>query len=79
MQLIKYFTAEYAHDKEEFYIGMVAEDQQTFEDLVQHLKNAFRSGKTISELIRDFYGWAQKKNKSKDAFAEIYRYWSGKS
>ena len=54
----------------EFYMGMVAEEQQTFEGLVQHLKNAFQSGETISELISDFYGWAQKKNKSEDTFAD---------
>ena len=70
MQLIKDFTAEHGHDKVEFYMGMVVEDQQTFKGLVQHLKNTFQSGKTISELISDFYGWAQKKSKSKDAFAD---------
>ena len=58
MQLMKDFTAEHAHAKVEFYMGMVTEDQQTFEGLVQHLKNAFQSGKTISELISDFYGQA---------------------
>ena len=46
------------------------EEHKTFEGLVQHLKYAFQSGETISELIRDFYGWAQKKSKSKDAFAD---------
>ena len=51
-------------------MGMVTEEQQTFEGLKQHLRNAFQSGKMISELISDFYGWAQKKSKSKDAFAD---------
>ena len=51
-------------------MGMVTEDQQTFEGLIQHLKNAFQSGKTISKLISDFYSWAQKKNESKDMFAD---------
>ena len=58
MQLIKDFTAEHACNEVEFYMGMVAEEQQTFEGLIQHLKNAFQSGKTISKLISDFYGWA---------------------
>ena len=31
MQLIKDFTAEHACNKVEFYMGMVADDQQTFE------------------------------------------------
>ena len=41
MQVIKDFTAERAHDKVEFYMGMVADDQQTFEGLIQHLKKCF--------------------------------------
>ena len=34
MQLIKDFTAECAHDEVEFYMGMVADEQQTFKGLV---------------------------------------------
>ena len=41
VQLIKVFTTEHACDKVEFYMGMVGEDQQTFEGLIQHLRNAF--------------------------------------
>ena len=52
-------------------MGMVLEDQQTFEGLVQHLKNAFHYGETISELISDFYGQTQKNNESEDVFAEV--------
>ena len=70
MQLIKDFTAECACDKVEFYMGMVTEDQQTFEGLVQHLKTAFQSRKTINELMIDFYSQAQKKNKTEDVFAD---------
>ena len=62
MQLIKVFTAEHVRDEVEFYMGMVADEQQTFEGLIQHLKNAFQSGETTSELISDFYARAQKKN-----------------
>ena len=54
MQLIKDFTAEHACDEVEFYMGMVTDGQQTFEGLVQHLKNAFQSGETTSKLISDF-------------------------
>ena len=39
MQLIKDFTAEHACSEVKFYMGMVADEQQTFEGLVQHLKN----------------------------------------
>ena len=70
MQLVKDFTAEHAHDEVEFYMGMVTEDQQTFEGLMQHLKNAFQSRETISKLIINFYGWTQRKNKSEDIFAD---------
>ena len=69
MQLVKDFTAEHARDKVEFYMGM-ADDQQTFEGLIQHLKNAFQSGETTSELISDFYARAQKKNESEEVFAD---------
>ena len=70
MELIKDFTAECAHNEVEFYMGMVVEDQQTFEGLIQHLKNAFQSGETISKLISNFYHQAQKKNESEDVIAD---------
>ena len=37
---------------------------------MNHLKHAFQSGETVSELISDFYGQHQKKNESEDAFAD---------
>ena len=42
MQLIKDFTT---CNEVEFYMGMVIEEQQTFEGLIQHLKNAFSLAK----------------------------------
>ena len=41
MQLIKDVTAEHACNEVELYMGMVMEEQQTFESLVHHLKNVF--------------------------------------
>ena len=70
IQLVKNFTAERAHDEVEFYMGMIADDQQTFDGLVNHLKNAFQLGETVSELISDFYGQHQKNNELEDAFAD---------
>ena len=61
MQLIKDFTAEHACDKVEFYKGVGCERPAAFEGLMQHLKNAFQSGKTINELISDFYGWPRRR------------------
>ena len=65
----KRFSAERACNEVEFYMGMVTEDQQTFEGLIQHLKNPLQSAETISELISDFYGQTQK-NESEDIFAD---------
>ena len=56
IQLVKDFTAQCAYHEVECYMGMVAEDHQTFEGIVQYLKNTFQFGETISEIIRDFYG-----------------------
>ena len=62
IQLVKDFTAERAHDEVEFYMGMIVDDQQTFSGLVNHLKNAFLSGETVSKLISNFYDCHQKRN-----------------
>ena len=51
-------------------MGMIADDQQSFDGLVNHLKHAFQLGETMSELISDFYGRSQKKNELEDAFAD---------
>ena len=70
IQLVKDFTAERARNEVEFYMGMIADDQQSFDGLVNHLKNAFQLGETVSELISDFCSHHQKKNKLEDAFAD---------
>ena len=54
LQLVQDFTPKQAHEKGEFYLGIVAEKDQTFEGLIKHFKCAFQSGDTISELISDF-------------------------
>ena len=69
IQLVKDFTAECTCDEVEFYMGMITEDQQTFDGLVNHLKSTFQSGETVSELISDFYGHYQMKNELEDMFA----------
>ena len=70
IQLVKDFTAERAHNEVEFYMGMIVDEQQSFDGLVNHLKHAFQSGETVSELISDFYSHHQKKNESEDAFID---------
>ena len=53
-----------------FTMGMIADDQQTFDGLVNHLKNAFQLGETVSKLISDFYGCTtRKRNELEDVFA----------
>ena len=44
IQLIQDFNAERTHNEVEFYMGMIADDQQTFGGLINYLKNAFQSG-----------------------------------
>ena len=60
IQLVKDYTMECAWDEVEFYMGMIAEEDQSFEGLIDHLHDAFQSGGTLSELISDFYGQSQK-------------------
>ena len=69
IQLIKDCTAERAQDEVEFYMGMITNDQQTSDSLVNQLKSTFQSGETISELISNFYGHHLRKNESEDVFA----------
>ena len=70
IQLVKDFTAEHARDEVEFYMGMVAEEDQSFEGLIDHLCDAFQLGEILSELISDFYGQSQNTRETKDTFAD---------
>ena len=54
IQLVKDFTAERARNEVEFYMGMITDEQQSFDGLATHLKNAFQLGETVSELVSDF-------------------------
>ena len=50
-------------------MGMVAEKDQYFKGLIDHLCNAFQSGEMLIELISDFYGQSQKAQETEDTFA----------
>ena len=54
IQLLEDFTAEHAQYEVEFYMGMMAEEDQSFEGLIDHLCDAFQSGETLSKLISNF-------------------------
>ena len=53
-------------------MGMAAEAEegQSFKGLTEHLWDAFQSGKTLSELISNFYGQSQKAWEREDTFAD---------
>ena len=70
IQLVKDYTMECAWDEVEFYMGMIAEEDQSFEGLIDHLHDAFQSGGTLSELISDFYGQSQKARETEHTFAD---------
>ena len=70
IQLVKDFAVEYAQDEEEFYMGMVTEEDQSIEDLIKHLPDAFQCSKTLSELISNCYGQSQKAQGTKDTFTD---------
>ena len=45
IQMVTDFTAERACSEVEFYMGTIADDQQTFDGLVNHLKHVLQSGR----------------------------------
>ena len=49
IQLVKDFTMEHAQGEVEFYMGMVAEKDQSFKGLAKHLLDTFQSGEMLSE------------------------------
>ena len=51
-------------------MGMVAEEDQSFEGLIDHLCDTFQSGETLSELISNFYSQSQKTRETKDTFTD---------
>ena len=78
IQLVKDFTAERARNEVEFYMGMITDDQQTFDGLVNHLKNAFQSGETISELISISTFDTRRIMNRRLPLLMTSRFWSGK-
>ena len=70
IQLLKFLTTKHAWNEVEFYMGMVAKEDQSFEGLIKHLHDAFQSGKTLSELISEFYGQSQKTRETEDTFTD---------
>ena len=41
IQLVKNFTMEHAQDEVEFYMGIMVEEDQSFEGLIDHLQDTF--------------------------------------
>ena len=70
IKLVKDFTIKQAHDEVKFCMGMVAEDQQTLEGLINHLKSAFHLGEIMSELISDSMVMPKEKINQEDVFTD---------
>ena len=54
----------------EYYLGLMPEEEQSFQGLIDHLSLAFQSCKTVSSLIADFYNQSQKIPETEDAFVD---------
>ena len=64
-------TVEHVHERVEFYMGTVEEEEQSFNSLINQLHYTFQSGKTISYLRGKLDGQAQKKSmETEDAFTD---------
>ena len=79
IELVKDFTAECAQDEVEFYMGIMTEEDQSFEGLVDHLCDTFQSDENQSELISDFSGLSQKTRETEDTLLMTCRCWLGRS
>ena len=78
IQLVKDFTTEQAQDEMEFYMGMVAQEDQSLEGIIDHLHDAFQSGEMLSELISNFYSQSQKVQETEDTFADDFQVFASK-
>ena len=67
--MVKDFTAQHTQYEVEFYMGMVVEEQQSLEGLIEYLKVTFQSGEMLSELMSDYYSQSQKVQDTEDAFS----------
>ena len=75
IQLVKDLTAERARDEVEFYMGMTTDDQQTFDGLVNHHKNACQAGENVSKLISDFMVTTRKGMNQRMSLLMTSRFW----
>ena len=51
-------------------MGMMVEEQQSLEGLIEHLQDAFQSDKTLSKLISNCYDLSQKSQETENAFPD---------
>ena len=73
IQLVKDFTVEHAWDEVQFYMGMVAKEDQSFKGLIDQLHDAFQSGDTLSEIITDFMVGLRRPERPRTPLSMIYR------
>ena len=70
IQLVKDYTSERARSEMEYYLDLSPEEEQSFQELIDHLSLTFQSCETVSSLIADFYNQSQKTRETEDAFAD---------
>ena len=57
IQLVKDYTSEGARGVVEFYLD--TKSTWKYHELIEHLRTSFKSGKTCSSLVGDFYSHVQ--------------------
>ena len=70
MQLVNNFTTDHARLEVKYNLGIYAEEEQSFQGLIDHHTAAFQSGETEKSLIGDFDNHIQKPKESEDVFAD---------
>ena len=70
IQLVKDYTSKQARSEVQYYLGLTAKEEQSFQGLIDHLSLICQSCKTVSSLIADFYNRFQKTRETEDAFAD---------
>ena len=66
VQLFKDYTTEGARGAIEVYLNTNSVD---YKELIEHLRTSFKSGKTFSSLVRDFYSCVQQPQETEEQFA----------
>ena len=79
IQLVQDYTSEeHAQLEVEYYLGLTAESEQSFQVLIDHLSLTFQSCEMVSSLIGDFYNQSQMPGRLMMCLPISYKYWCEK-